>query len=101
VCHELNLLKSKQYKSDKYKDLSKHIRPDVSYKKVIVHTMEVSTLGFIADTIQFTRKAGLPPLPLEMKQNIIKTVLNYSYWIYCNRNSDVDLFPVNNSNITF
>src|ERR1051325_7057142 len=94
VCHESNLEKSREYKLNKYKDIKSDIRPEFSSMSVQLFTLKVSALGFISDTKDFTLLTKIPQLPTTIKRNIIQSVLNHSYWIYCNRNSPVDIFPV-------
>ncbi|MDW0252356.1 MAG: reverse transcriptase domain-containing protein [Nitrososphaeraceae archaeon] len=94
VCHELNLLKSKQYKIDKYKNLVSDLRSSVNFTKLKLFTLEVSTLGFISDSSELTDYLNISKLSVEIKKEVINTVLNYSYWIYCHRFSQSMLFPV-------
>ena len=93
VCHELNLLKSKQYKIDKYKNLVSDLRSSVNFTKLKLFTLEVSTLGF-SDSSELTDYLNISKLSVEIKKEVINTVLNYSYWIYCHRFSQSMLFPV-------
>ena len=47
VCHETNLVKSKNYKISKYIDIKSHLQPGFSNYNVQIFTIEISTLGFI------------------------------------------------------
>ena len=87
VCHETNLDNSKQYKLNKYRDLGNCGTPRIAGKTVACHSIEVSTLGFISSCVGFTEANKLPRLPMEVKQKIIRSVLNNSFKIYCSRNS--------------
>src|SRR5258706_16166026 len=49
ICHETNLSKSKQYKTDKYAMLANNLTVDFLHYNVKSYTVEVSTLGFISD----------------------------------------------------
>jgi hypothetical protein len=87
VCHETNLEKSKQYKQNKYDSLSKDATQLISTKLIGVHTIEVSTLGFISNCSSFFKTCNLPDFSVETKKNIIRSVLNDSFEIYCCRNT--------------
>jgi len=70
VCHEL--LKSKEYKLNKYRDLSKDIRSDATSTKVQVFMIEVSTLGFISDISEFVKYMRVTKMTSDLKQQFIK-----------------------------
>ena len=82
VCHETNMAKSKAYKLNKYRDLSKALKIS---KPIKTFSIEVSTLGFVADISEFVANEGLPRMPKVVK--IANLALEYSYSIYRNRNS--------------
>ena len=48
ICHETNLMKSKQYKKDKYKNIGSSCTALDSGKPVSNFTIEVSTLGLVS-----------------------------------------------------
>ena len=89
VCHETNLIASKQYKVNKYSNLANSCTALAANKLVTNFTIEVSTLGFISQISDFLLSAKLPMLPAALKQDIIHSVLNNTFKIYCNRNSPV------------
>ena len=86
VCYETNLLASKQYKINKYSGLSKFCTILTECKTFRNFTVEISTLGLIFDISDFLNVNGLPILPMTLKQDIIRTVLNSTFKIYCNQN---------------
>jgi len=47
VCHESNLMLSKTYKLNKYKNLSHHLNNEYKHYNIRLFTLEVSTLGFV------------------------------------------------------
>jgi hypothetical protein len=98
ICHESNLNKSKEYKARKYLEIGSDIKSEFNHYDVTVHTIEVSTLGFISCAKDFVDKAKVAKMSLKQKNDIIATVLNYSFWIYRNRNSQSDAFAVHVTN---
>src|SRR6218665_2011451 len=58
-----NLLKSRQYKLDKYSHLGQKLVNSHSSKTLEYFTLEVSTLGFMSDLNEFLISANLPNLP--------------------------------------
>ena len=87
VCHETNLIKSKQYKQNKYENIAKDATQLIKTKLVCVHTIEVTTLGFISNCSPFFKACNLPDFSVETKINIIKSALIDSFEIYCCRNT--------------
>ena len=86
VCHETNLVSSKQYKINKYKDLSNFTNVICNHKSISCFTIEVTSLGFISCINDFIKLNKLPAMPSAVKKNIIESVLNSSLNIYFNRN---------------
>ena len=86
VCHELNLLKSKLNKQNKYKYLKMFLQPRFRNHIINVFTLEVSTLGFISDISKFCSMSKIPSLPRSVKKDIIISVLKDSFNIYRLRN---------------
>ena len=89
ICHETNLVKSKNYKIDKYKNIRNQLQPAYLNYDTHVHTFEITSLGFIADLTDFQRDTKLPKLTKTIKSLLIKSALNDSYNIYCLRNTEV------------
>ena len=85
VCHETNLLKSKLYKLDKYRELHKYTKMPVQSTQIF--SIEVSTLGFTSDISTFLSCAKLPKLPKAVLARIANLALAHSYDIYRKRNS--------------
>ena len=90
VCHELNLQKSKIYKSNKYIDLVNHRTHLAANKLITSYTIEISTLGFISDTNGFCKAINISAVPVTLKKSLMNSVINSSFSIYCKRNCNVD-----------
>ena len=88
VCHESNLLKSKLYKTNKYRDIKNHIKPEYSHFNVELFTIEISVLGFIADCSVFCELLGIGNIPKHVLSSIIRSALASSHNIYYLRNSE-------------
>ena len=87
VCHETNLISSRNYKVNKYKNINDFGSTLAANRKIMPYFVEVSTLGFISDTSDFTNAANIPKMPEALKHSIVADVLKSSYSIYCNRNN--------------
>src|SRR6218665_1696462 len=87
VCHESHIMSSKAYKLNKYKNLSHHLNNEYKHYTIRLFTLEVSTLGFVSDTGEFTVALGLSKLPNNVIQTIIQQALFNSFTIYCDRNN--------------
>ena len=55
ICHGTNLVKSKNYKIDKYNDIQSKLQAAYLNHDTLVYTFEISSLGFIADLTDFRR----------------------------------------------
>ena len=86
VCHESNLQKSKIYKQNKYADIKNFLQPKFRKHSVRLFTFEISVLGFISSLTNFCSILPIPELPKSFKSNLINSVLNSTYGIYCKRN---------------
>jgi len=56
-------------------------------RRIVCHSIEISTLGFISNISDFTKAAQIAIMPDDLKRSIVKTVVNSSFNIYCNRNN--------------
>ena len=89
ICHETNLVKSKNYKINKYNNIRDQLQSAYVNYDTHVFTLEISSLGFIGDFNDFRNYSKLPKLPKSIRTMVIKSVLNDSYNIYRMRNSEV------------
>jgi len=87
VCHETNIIASRDYKRNKYRNISDCGSSLAGNRKIVPHTIEISTLGFISNISDFTKAVHIPQLPNSLKHSIVSTVLQRSFGIYCNRNN--------------
>jgi len=62
ICHETNLIKSRDYKLQKYQNLDAAKSNEFSRRTVLVNTIEVSTLGFGVAEPDFSSAEGSPLL---------------------------------------
>ena len=70
VCHESNLISSHDYKSNKYKNIASCGSSLAGNCKIVPHFIEVSTLGFISNTSDFTKAANIEVMTAVLKHNI-------------------------------
>ena len=89
ICHEKNILKSRSFKINKYRDINLHLQPKYKKHRLQVFTIEISVLGFISNLNDFCTFFKIPNMPISLKTEIIKTVIVNSYNIYCKRNSNL------------
>ena len=87
ICHESNAVTSKQFKKSKYNSLNKNLLPQFSRFKLSNNTIEVTTLGFISDTSEFSKLNLNEKMPDHVKRSIFNSVISDSYSIYCLRNA--------------
>jgi hypothetical protein len=99
VCHETNVVSSRDYKRNRYKNIADFGSSLAGSRKITSYTIEVSTLGFISNISDFTKAVHIPPLPVPVKHAIVSSVLKSSFGIYCNRNK-VTMTPVESLQIT-
>ena len=72
---------------DKYNNIADFRSTVGGNRKVYSHIIEISTLGFISNINDFTKLISVFHMPVQLKQEIISTVLKSSFAIYSNRNN--------------
>lgn len=95
ICHETNLLKSKNFKLNKYHNIAALLKVKNPKPSLRLLTVEVSTLGFVSDTSEITSSICIPKMSKAMLNKIANIALKFFYNIYCSRNSTT-LAPANN-----
>ena len=85
VCHETNLVSSRNYKLNKYTNLSSSKSCAFKHLPVSVHTIEVSTLGFVVVEPNFLKGGGLPTFPPAFLSELSRAAILSSHHIYCHR----------------
>ena len=90
ICHETNCNKSREYKQSRYINLSANLKTEFWNYSVVVHTIEITCLGLVSDCSQFCSNCLKTPLPDQIKNQIIRSVISSSFLIYCNRNKNSD-----------
>ena len=56
-------------------------------RKIVPHFIEVLTMGFISNCIDFTRAICVDAMPSALKHSSIKSAVKSSFDIYCKSNS--------------
>ena len=87
VCHETNNVCLKWYKKNKYRNISLCGSSVTANRKITPHFIEVSTLGFISNCLDFTKAVKIAAMPDSIKHKIVASVVRSSFGIYCNRNT--------------
>src|ERR1700690_3830502 len=90
VCHESNFASSKLFKQNKYRLLGDDKTIFAGIRSVVNHTVEISTLGLVSDTKDFTSAIKLPAAPASLWHSVACQALSSSFGIYCSRNSTDD-----------
>ena len=87
ICHETNFQKSKLFKLSKYENIQTCLQDSFKNIPVLVFSIEISVLGFIADLKTFTNAANLPDMKTSTRSALTLEVLRNSYDIYKQRDS--------------
>src|SRR6267154_2366012 len=85
VCHETNMQRSRDNKLQKYSNLAAATANEFRSRRVLVHTIEVSTLGFVVAEPNFFKNGGIPVFGPAMVMDLSRTAILASRSIYCNR----------------
>ena len=86
VCHKTNLRHSRVYKLNKYSNLETAGSSAFKHRSFSVHTLEVSTLGFVVAEPNFFKIGRIPPFDQPPLKELSKTAVLASRVIqYCNR----------------
>ena len=85
VCHETNLQQSRDYKLQKYSNLEAVRASEFRSRTVLVHTIEVSTLGFVVAEPNFFRNGGIQNFDTNILKELSRMAMLASRSIYCNR----------------
>ena len=87
ICHETNAIASKQFKLSKYNNLNQNLLPRFSKYKLSNNTIEVTTLGLISKSSEFSKTNLVEKMPDHIKHLVFNSVISDSYSIYCLRNT--------------
>src|SRR6266516_2353160 len=85
VCHETNLQRSRDYKLQKYSQLAAAKASEFKRHEVLVHTIEVSTLGFVVVDPNFCKSVGLSSFDPPLLKDVVRSAISSSRSIFCNR----------------
>ena len=86
VCHETNLVASRNYKLNKYSNISQHRSQEIKNCSTALATWETTTLGFTVLEPKFLADWGLPNLDNSILNNLTKSVIESSFEIFALRN---------------
>jgi len=86
VCHETNLIVSRNYKLNKYRKIADDRAVIIEQASISLSMCEVSTLGFTVLDPKFLSDWGLPLLDKTLLNAITKYAIMLSFSIYCDRN---------------
>jgi len=87
ICHETNLNSSREYKLDKYKNISHHRNELIRNLPVKVYTCEITTLGFLQLAEGSMKDCNLSPPDNVWLRKLSSAAIMASFDIYLNRNS--------------
>ena len=87
ICHKTNAIASKQFKLSKYNNLNQNLLPRFSKYKLLNNTIEVTTLGLISKSSEFSKTNLVEKMPDHIKHLVFNSVISDSYSIYCLRNT--------------
>src|SRR6266516_4904424 len=82
VCHETNVIKSREYKLNKYTNLNDARASEFRCRPVSVHTVEVSSLGFVIAEQNFFKFGGIPTFDPQIIKDISKAAILATKSIY-------------------
>lgn len=89
VCHETNFSAARERKISKYCNLKNYLVPPFLNQDIILSTVEVSVLGFIADLNPLCKLLNLRKFPDLVLNKLSLTAIDHSKQIFYNRNVSV------------
>ena len=87
ICHETNFESSRNYKINKYENISNHKTQLIKNHKVSLTTIELSVLGFLQLDSNCWSKFGFPVIDEATILNLSRTVISSSFEIYAQRDT--------------
>ena len=86
ICHETNIISSRNYKLDKYKDLDKHKSSFLQHHNIKVYSCEVTVLGFLSLDNEVLKSLHIDTCDLTFRAELTKCAIQNSFDIYLRRN---------------
>ena len=86
VCHETNLVSSRNYKLDKYKSLANHKSNLIEQHRIIVSTCELSVLGFLSIDPAVLLFLNIDKFDSVFRDALTRSAIQSSFDIYLSRN---------------
>jgi hypothetical protein len=87
VCHETNMISSKNYKLNKYKDLQNAKSEILRNHDITVMTCELSVLGFLHMNSDILKVLGILNSDVNFREELSKCAITESFNIYIRRNN--------------
>jgi hypothetical protein len=87
ICHETNILNSKNYKLNKYKNLCNHKSERYKNLSVVLSTCEISVLGLTAIDPKFLSALGVKECDNSFRKSLTKLAIMQTADIYVKRNT--------------
>ena len=87
ICHETNLESSREYKLNKYTNISQHKSALIKNHNIFLTTIELSVLGFLQLDSKCLDKFDLPIIDEATTINLARTVISSSFEIYTHRDT--------------
>ena len=81
VCHETNVVKSREFKQSEYIHLKSNLLPEFNRFDLNQFTIEITTLGYISDSSQFSENNLTDKMSDQIKFEILKSGFVDSYSI--------------------
>ena len=85
VCHETNLIKSRDYKLNKYANIESARASEFRNRPVKVCTIELSTLGLVVAEPDFFKVSGVLPFDHRLIKELATVAISLSKAIYHNK----------------
>ena len=85
------MIASNEYKKNKYKNISLSGSSLAANRKITSHFIEVSTLGFISNCLDFTKGIKIAAMPDTLKHKIVASAVGSSFGIYIGKRNSAAL----------
>ena len=92
VCHETNLIKSREYKKERYKNISILGSTLAGNRVITAHFIEITTLGFISDCSSFSNVLKIPLSRCRLGIESLNVLLTTHSWFIVIRTATLFLF---------
>ena len=87
ICHETNIISSKNYKLNKYNDLRNAKSELIKNHELCVMTCELTVLGFLNMDCSILNVLGIENCDCNFCEELTKAVITESFNVYIRRNN--------------